>query len=170
MSYAGDKDQAGRTGRQQRGDLVLVGGVIEQDQHLLAGQPIPENRRPGCEAFRDPLGRYPEQPQERLQRRGCRYRSGARREPPRIGVKLPVAVPTLGDQPMRGVYREPGLAHTGHALHGGDHHRSTLRITAGLEHCGQFRAPAGEIGDVGRQLPVRACRHGAARVGLRVRP
>ena len=56
---AGDQHQAARRPGQQRADLIAPGGVIQHQQHLLAGQMAAPGRRPCLQARRDLLRRDP---------------------------------------------------------------------------------------------------------------
>jgi hypothetical protein len=53
---AGDQHQGTGGAGQQRADLLMAHGVIQQQQNLLAGQVVPPSRRASLRAGRDLLG------------------------------------------------------------------------------------------------------------------
>ena len=177
---AGDQHHAAG---QQRGDLLMGGRVIEQQQHLLPGQEVPPPSGPGRQAGRDLLRPGPGGQQQAGQRVGRVDRPLTRR----VGVQRQEELPVreLFGQPVRRVDRKRRLADPGHPADRVDPHH-TPAGRCGRHRAGQLRElgrPAGEAGDVAGQRPGRrrrgrafadsqhlARRDPAARCGLEQRP
>ena len=152
---AGDEHQAARGARQQRLDLLVAGGVIEQQKDLLARHVAAPLPGPRVQPRRDLRRGYPGDQQQAGQRIG-----GVDRPPPGgVGVQRQEELPVREGpgQPVRRMHREGGLADPGHPIDRVDlYHPATSRRRRG-QHSHQLRElglPAGEGGDVARQRPA----------------
>ena len=151
---AGDEHQAARGAGQQRLDLLLAGGVVEQQKDLLArhvAAPLPGPRvQPGRDLPRGQPGGQ----QQAGQRIG-----GVDRPPPGgVGVQREEELPVREGpgQPVRRMHREGGLADPGHPVDRVDLYHPATGSRRG-QHSHQLRElglPAGEGGDVARQRPA----------------
>ena len=96
LAAAGHDDQAAGAGRQQRPDLVGVAGVVEQHQHLPAGQQAAVQARLGVQGRWDLVGRHSQGRQEDPDRLVGSHRRPVRVEAAQVHIQLPVREP-LGD-------------------------------------------------------------------------
>ena len=168
VAAAGDQHQAPAGAGQQRPDLLAAGRVIEHQQQLLPGQPVPPQRHPRLQPRRDLRGGNPGGQQQAGQRVTRVDRPLPGRVPVQRQEDLPGREPV--GQPVRGVHRERGLADPGHPPDrmNADHPARTRR---GIDQLGQLLLPPGERGDVAGQRPRRRrgpARHGAQRRELRL--
>ena len=168
---AGDQHQAGACAGQQRQHLLAAGRVIQHQQQLPPGQPVPPQRHPRRQPRRDLPGRDPCGQQQAGQRILGIHRLLARGVPVQRQEDLPAGEPVR--QPVRRVHRERGLAHPGHPADRMDAHHPA-RPRRGLRQLLQLPLPPGERGDVTRQRPRRrrhtARRHAAPRGRLEPGP
>ena len=125
---AGDQHQAARGARQQRGDLLMPGRVIQQQQCLLPGQVIAPPRGPGLHAGRDLLRPDSGAQQQAGQRVHGLDRPLARRVRVQRQEKLPVR--EAAGQPVRRVHREGRLADPGHPADRVDPHHPSVGGTS----------------------------------------
>jgi hypothetical protein len=153
LAAAGNDDQAGRAGRQQRPDLLLITGVVQHDQHPLAGQQAAIAGGALVFAGRDIVAGHTQGAQEPGQRFGRGHRP-VRVISAQVHIQLPVTEP-VGDL-VRPVQRQRGLAHPRGPADRGDHRR-TRALRAGLVQnagqCGQLGSTAGETGNRRGHLP-----------------
>jgi len=173
---AGDQHQALPGAGQQREHLLAADRVVEDQQQLPSGQPVPPQPHPRFQVSRDLGGRDPDGQQQAGKRVGRAQRLLPRRVPVQRQEDLPAGKPA--GEPVRGVHRERGLADAGHpADRMNAHHPARPRRR--VHQLGQLLPPAGERGDVagqrsdGRRRPASpgAARPGAApRGGLEVGP
>ena len=161
---AGNQHQAPAGAGQQRQDLLAAGRVIQHQQQLPAGQPVPPQRHPRLGPGRDLRGRDPGRQQQAGQRVGRVDRLLPGGVPVQRQEDLPGREPVR--QPVRGVHRERGLAHSGHPPDrvNADH---PARIRRGPGQLVQLLLPPGERGDVAGQRP--GCRRHPAGPGRPVR-
>ena len=159
---AGDQHQAAARAGQQRPDLLASDRVIQDQQQLSAGQPVPPQRHPRLQPRRDLPGRDP----GRQQQAGQRVLGIDRPLPGRMAVQrqedLPGREPVR--QPVRRVHRERRLAHPGHPADRVDAHHSA-RTRRGLHKLPQFLLPPGKRGDIAGQRPGRRRHRRPARRG-----
>jgi hypothetical protein len=151
LAAAGHQHQAARRARQQRADLLGVGGIVEQHQHPAARQQRPVQPLLVGQGGRDPRRRDAQRAQEAVQRGLRRHRLAARREAPQVDVEL--AVRELAGHLVRPVHGERGLPDAGGSGDGGDHHRPAARVTELAGQRVQLGAPPGELRRGGGQLP-----------------
>ena len=149
---AGHQDQAGQCAGKQGADLFGVAGVVQQDQHPLAGQfaavPCGLGVRAGRDVLRWHAERFQEHPDGAV--RSARRTGGG--EAVQVDVQLPVR--ELCRHPVGEVDGEGGLAHAGGSGQRGYHHgRGPVAV------CGEqivepleFLAAAGEAVNVAREL------------------
>ena len=133
---------------QQRPDLVAAGGVVQDEQQPLAGDPVAPQAGARVGAGRDLAGRDPDGLQQAGQRIGGRGGALAGG----VGVQrqedLPVGVARR--QLPGGADRQRGLAGSGHPAD----HDDAARPGRVLE-LAQLGCPAGERGGVAGQRPRR---------------
>ena len=155
---AGDQHQAAAGTGQQRPDLVAAGRVIEHQQQLLAGQPVPPQRHPRLQPRRDLRGRHPRGQQQAGQRIGRVDRPLPGGVPVQRQEDLPGREPRR--QPVRGMDRERGLADPGHPADRVDPHHPAIcgQVVNRAEQLRELSAAAGEARDVTRQRPGGRCR------------
>jgi hypothetical protein len=151
---AGHQQQAAGCAGQQRGDLVGVAGVVQQDQHAFAGQQAAVQACLGRQADGDLLRRHLQRVQESPYRLGGYHRRPGRVEPAQVDVQLAIGEP-VGD-PVRPVDRQGGLADASGPGDHGDHHRARRRLVGVVEQPVQrlqrHLAAAERVG-VGGELP-----------------
>jgi hypothetical protein len=148
VATAGHQDQARIGTGQQRTHLLAVGGVIENQQEPLAGQPAPPGRRAALQAGRDLPGRHARGEQQRSERVGGLGLGLAGSVPVQRQEDLAIGEP-LREQ-VRRAHHEGGLADSGHAadrVYPGELARLRYRIHEDT----QVRVAAGEAGDVAGQ-------------------
>ena len=150
VAAAGDQHQAAAGAGQQRADLLAAGRIIEHQQQLLTGQPVPPQRHPCFQAGRDLRGGNPGGQQQAGQRVGRVDRLLPGRVPVQREEDLPAGEPVR--EPVRGVHRERGLADPGHPADRVDAHH-TARTRRGLRQLLEFLLAPGERGDITRQRP-----------------
>ena len=157
MQTAGDQHQAAARAGQQGPDLLAAGRVIQHQQQLLFGQPVPPQRHPRLQARRDLRRGDPGRQEQAGQRIG------------RVDGLLPGGMPVQREedlpagkpvrQPVRGMHGERGLAHPGHPTDRVDAYH-TARTRRGLHQLLEFLLPPGERGDVTGKRPHRRRRVG----------
>jgi hypothetical protein len=151
---AGHQQHAAGCAGQQRGDLVGVAGVVQQDQHGFAGQQAAVQACLGRQADGDLLRRHLQRVQESPYRLGGYHRRPGRVEPAQVDVQLAIGEP-VGD-PVRPVDRQGGLADASGPGDHGDHHRARRRLVGVVEQPVQrlqrHLAAAERVG-VGGELP-----------------
>ena len=150
---ASDQHEAAWSARQQRHYLADLERVVEENERLPVGQLEPPQRRPVLEVGRDHVVRHAKHAQQGAEGRGRIQRLTvvlvcAQGQVQLVGITLA--------EPVRGVDRERGLAHSRHpADHGDRNRRPRLVRVEPAGQCLKFRRPAGEVGVVAR--------HGARR-------
>src|SRR5581483_9226425 len=92
-SAAGDQDQAAGRARQEGADLVLAGGVVEEDEHAPFGESRSPQRRALLQRCRDLLRVLTNLPQQNLQAVGGIDRRAVRVVRVKIEVQASVRVP-----------------------------------------------------------------------------
>ena len=143
VAAAGDQHQAAAGAGQQRPDLLAAGRVIQHQQQLPLGQPVPPQRHPRLQARRDLRGGNPGGQQQAGQRVGRVDRLLPGRVPVQRQEDLPAGEPVR--QPVRGVHRERGLAHPGHPADRVDaHHPARTRRTPSASSCSSCCRPVNE--------------------------
>jgi hypothetical protein len=167
---AGHQHQAPGAGRQQRADLVGVAGVVQHHQQPPVGQQGPVHGGGLRLVGGDLLGSHAQGVQE-LGQRLDRAQGRGRGVAAQVDVQLSVREPGAG--PMGPAHRQGGLADTGGAGDGGDHHRGRLLVILVQQQVQltQLVGTAGEPGDVRGKL--RGCGPSgrlADRAGRRLRP
>jgi hypothetical protein len=137
---AGDQHQAGRPGRDQRPDLVLVHRVVQQQQAATVGQPGPVAGGELVGVRRQVRAEQPESPGEPSDDLPGGHRAFVRAA--EVGEQLAVRI--LGTEQVRGVYGERGLAHARQPGNRPDRRRGAGR-PRGCADAGQVRGPADEV-------------------------
>ena len=154
---AGDQNQAARRPRQQRANLIGVGGVIQHQQHFLAGQVVAPQRRPRLQARRDPLRRDAGGEQQGGERFSRVDRPLSRSM--RMQAKEDLPVGEAGGELVGGVHGERGLADPGHPVHrvDADHPRDRRCFGDRGHQPVQLAGTPSERGRVARQRAQRHC-------------
>jgi hypothetical protein len=169
LAAAGDDDQAGGAGRQQRPDLLLIAGIVQDDQHLAVGQHAAVHARLGLGKRRDALCRNAERVEETADRLAGGGGDAGGVEAAQVDIQLPVAE-SAGDL-VGPVHGQRGLAHARGPADRADHDRAR-RASSGIvqdpgQH-GELGGPAGEAHHCRGQLsrhrrrPARRAGQGAA--------
>ena len=151
VAAAGDQHQAAAGAGQQRPDLLAVGRVIEHQQQLPFGQPVPPQRHPRLQPRRDLPSRDPSGQQQAGQRVTRVHRLPSGRVPVQRQEYLPSREPVR--QLVRGVDRERGLPDPGHPPDSVNTHHAAWP-GRGIDQLLQLSLPPSERGDVARQ---RSC-------------
>ncbi len=147
----GDQHQAAPCARQQRPDLLAVSGIVQHQQQLPAGQPVPPQPGPRLQVGRDLAGRNPDSQQQAGERIGRANWPTTRGVPMQRQEDLPA--PEAAGQRVRGVHSERGLADAGHPADSVDANPAA-RPRRGRQFL-QLVAPPGERGNVAGQRPGR---------------
>ena len=145
--------QPGRA-RQQRADLLGVAGVVEHHEHPPAGQHAAVQRGLRVEVGRDPLTGHAERLQQspRIASAGS-ITAPLGSNPRRFTYSWPSG--NRSADPVRPVHRQRRLADAGGAGDRADHHGGRLPVHGTVQRGREpveVGLPAGEPGDVGREL------------------
>jgi len=143
-------------------DLVLVGGVVQQEQGLAAVHAVAEHRRASVHPGGDLIAGHLQRPQKNVQHVRGFGRRTVGVEPAQVHIQLGVGEPACPRQLVSGVHGELGLSDPGHALDRGDRHA----VAAGSLRPDQIRQVRQGLGasyerrQIGGQLPQHSRRPG----------